>query len=194
MEIITPMVQSKSNDPIQIIGVGSSGVNITKYLCSQGIQAHYSIVNNSDRTLSDTFVSVHYSLPKTGHYKNENWSSKKLRLTKKITSLFKEDRVYIFVLGLGGTGTVLLYNLIPWLVEQSIKFKIIGSFPSHWEGERRANTAEVMFSKMYGQPFFTCFRLDDLAEIKGETTVKVILQKSDEHFYAELTKLNLQNN
>jgi len=194
MEIITPMVQSKSNDPIQIIGLGSSGVNITKYLCSQGIQAHYSIVNNSDRTLPDTFVSVHYSLPKTGHYKNENWSFKKLRLTKKITSLFKEDRAYIFVLGLGGTGTVLLYNLIPWLVEKRIKFKIIAGFPSHWEGERRAKTAEVLFSKMYGHPFFNCFRLDDLTEIKGETTVKEILQKSDEHFYTELTKLNLRNN
>jgi len=194
MEIITPMVQSKSNDPIHIIGLGSSGVNIAKHLNNLGIQAHYTIVTNSERSLPDTFISVHYSLPKTGYYKNENWSSKKLRLTKKITSLFKEDRVYIFVLGLGGTGTVLLYNLIPWLVEKRIKFKIIGSFPSHWEGERRVKTAEVLFSKMYGQPFFTCFRLDDLAEIKGETAVKVVLQKSDERFYTELTKLNLQNN
>lgn len=188
------MVQSKSNDPIHIIGLGSSGVNITRHLNNQRILAHYSIITNSERTLPDTFVSVNYSLPKNGHYKIKNWPSKNLRLTKMITSLFKEGTQYIFVLGLGGTGTVLLYNLIPWLLEQKIVFKIICSFPSQWEGERRKNTAEVLFNKMNGQSDFECFHLDDLMEIKGNTTIKETLQKSDEHFCSKLTKLNFQNN
>jgi len=187
-------IDFETANQVHIIGLGSSGVNITKHLCSQGIQAHYSIVNNSNRTLPDTFVSVHYSLPKTGHYKNENWSSKKLRLTKKITSLFKENLAYIFVLGLGGTGTFLLHTLTPWLLEKKFVFKIICSFPSLWEGQRRTNTAEVMFNRMNGQPFFECFRLDDLMEIRGDTTVKETLQKSDEHFYALLTIVNLKQN
>jgi len=177
---------------MHIIGLGSSGVNITKYLYDKGVQAHWTIVNNSERTLPDTFGSVFFSLPKNGHYKNENWSSKKFRLTKKITSLFKEDLAYVFVLGLGGTGTVLLYNLIPWLLEQNIRFKIIAGFPSHCEGDRRTNTAEVLFNKMRGQPFFECFHLDDLMEIKGDMTVKETLQKSDEHFYTLLKKMNIQ--
>ena len=109
-----------------------------------------------------------------------------------MTSLFKEDLAYVFVLGLGGTGTVLLYNLIPWLLEQKIRFKIIAGFPSHWEGDRRTNTAEVLFNKMRGEPFFECFRLDDLMEIRGNTTVKETLQKSDEHFYTLLKKMNIQ--
>jgi hypothetical protein len=174
--------------------MGSCGSNLTKDLYFRGIRAQYTVILNSERTHPATFHVVDFTLPKCGHYCNSNWPSKNIRLTKKIISLFKEDHTYIFLLGLGGTGTVLLYTLIPWLLERKIVFKLICSFPSHWEGERRANTAKVLYSKLNGQPFFKCFRLDDLMEIRGDTTVKETLQKSDEHFYSLLDKLNLQLN
>jgi len=187
-------LRNTTNDRYHIIGMGSCGSNLTKQLYLQGHQTQYTVILNSERNHPETFRTINFTLPKCGHYSNRNWPSKNLRLTQKITSLFKEDHTYIFLLGLGGTGTVLLHSLIPWLLEKRIVFKIICSFPSHWEGERRANTAEVLVNKFNGQPFFECFHLDDLMEIQGNTTVKETLQKSDEHFYSLLTKLNLQQN
>lgn len=180
-----------TNDRYHIIGMGSCGSNLTKQLYLLGHQTQYTVILNSERNHPETFRTINFTLPKCGHYSNRNWPSRNLRLTQKITSQFKEDHTYIFLLGLGGTGTVLLHTLIPWLLERKILFKIICSFPSHWEGERRAYTAEVLFNKFNGQPFFECFRLDDLMEIRGDTTVKETLQKSDEHFYSLLAKLNL---
>lgn len=190
-----PVILPRSiNDQYHIIGMGSCGSNLSKHLHLIGVQALYTVVLNSERTHPESFHTVNFALPECGHYKHRNWPSQKLRLTKKITSLFKENHTSIFLMGLGGTGTVLLHTLIPWLLEKKIIFKIICSFPSHWEGVRRANTAQVLFSKMNGQPFFECFRLDDLLEIKGKTTIKEIFQKSDEHFYTLLTNLNVKQN
>ena len=183
-----------NNDQYQIIGMGSCGSNLTKDLYLKGVKAQYTVILNSERNHPETFRTINFTLPKCGHYSNRNWPSKNLRLTQKITSLFKEDHTYIFLLGLGGTGTVLLHTLVPWLLENRIVFKIICSFPSYCEGERRANTAGVLFNKYKGQTFFEFFRLDDLMEIRGNTTVKETLQKSDEHFFTLLTKLNLQRN
>lgn len=182
------------NDRFHIIGIGSCGSNLTKQLYYLGHQAQYTIILNSERSHPDTFRVINFLLPKCGHYSNKNWPSKNLKLTQMITSLFKEGHTYIFLLGLDGTGTVLLHTLVPWLLENRIVFKIICSFPSRWEGERRANTTEVLFNKFNGQPFFECFRLDDLMEIRGNTSIKETIQKSDEHFFSLLTKLNLQQN
>ena len=187
-------LQDNTNYRYHIIGMGSCGSNLTKDLYLKGVKAQYTVILNSERNHPETFRNINLTLTKCGHYSNRNWPSKNLRLTQKITSLFKEDQTYIFLLGLGGTGTVLLHTLVPWLLENRIVFKIICSFPSYWEGERRAKTAEVLVDKFNGQPFFECFQLDDLMEIRGDTTVKETLQKSDEHFYALLTKLNLQQN
>jgi len=194
MEMNPQILQRISYDRFHIIGIGSCGSNLTKQLYLSGLPAQYTVILNSERTHPETFHVVNFTLPKCVHYSNRNWPYQKIRLTKKITSLFKKDHTYIFLLGLGGTGTVLLHTLIPWLLENKIVFKIICSFPTHWEGERRANTAEILFNKVNGQPFFECFRLDDLMEIKGDTTVKETLQISDEHFYTLLAKLNLQQN
>jgi hypothetical protein len=194
MKLDPERLTKNTHNRYHIIGVGSCGSNLTMDLYLKGVKAQYTVILNSARNHPETFYNVNFTLPKCGHYSNRNRPSKNLRLIKKITSLFKEDHTYIFLLGLGGTGTVLLHSLIPWLLERKILFKIICSFPSHWEGERRANTADVLFNKFNGQPFFECFRLDDLMEIRGNTTVKETLQKSDEHFYFLLNELNLQQN
>ncbi|MEI7526689.1 MAG: hypothetical protein WCJ95_20240 [Mariniphaga sp.] len=194
MELNPELLHRSNTDKYHFVGMGSCGSNLSKHLYLMGAQAQFTVIINSERTHHASFRTIHYTLPECGHYKHKNWSSKKLRLTKKITSLFNENLAYIFVLGLGGTGTVLLYSLIPWLLEKKIDFKIICSFPSLWEGKRRVNTAGVLFSKMNGQPFFDCFRLDDLIKISGDTTVKETLQKSDEHFYTLLTNLIIQRN
>jgi len=194
MKMNTEKLQDNTDNQYHIIGMGSCGSNLTKQLYHMGHQAQYSVILNSDRTHPNSFHTINFTLPKCGHYSNRNWPSKNLRLTQKITSLFKEDHTYIFLIGLGGTGTVLLHSLIPWLLERKIGFKIICSFPSHWEGERRASTAEILFRKYNEQSFFECFRLDDLMEIRGNTTVKETLQKSDEHFFSLLTELYLQQN
>lgn len=194
MKLNPEKLRQSTNYRYHIIGMGSCGSNLTKEMYLKGVKVQYTVILNSERTHPETFGTINFTLPKCGHYCNKNWPNKNLRLTNKITSLFKEDHTYIFLLGLGGTGTVLLHTLIPWLLERKILFNIISSFPSHWEGERRACTAEVLNSKMNGQSFFQCFRLDDMMEIRGNTTVKETLQKSDEHFYSLLTKLNLQQN
>jgi cell division GTPase FtsZ len=183
-----------ASDRFHIIGMGSSGSNLTMQLFQMGLRVQFTVIINSERTYPESFHIVNFTLPECGHYRNRNWPSKKLSLTKKITSLFQEGHIYVFLLGLGGTGTVLLYTLIPWLLEKGIVFKIICSYPTLWEGKRRVNTAEVLFNKMNDQPFFQCFRLDDLMEISGKTTILETFQKSDEHFYSLLTKLDLQQN
>ena len=192
MELNSEMLQRSMNGRDHIIGMGSSGSNLTMQLHLMGFQAQYTVILNSERTHPESFRVVDFNLPLCGHYRSRNWPSRKLRLTKKITALFKEDHSYLFLLGLGGTGTVLLYTLIPWLLEKKIAFKIICSYPTHWEGARRVSTAQVLFDKMNGQPFFDCFRLDDLMEILGHTTVKETMDRSDEHFFTMLAKLNLQ--
>ena len=194
METNLLVLPESKNDRYNIIGFGSCGSKLLKHLHLLGVQAQYTVILNSERTHPETFHVVNFTLPQYGHYYNMNWPNKKIRLTKKITSLFEDDHTYIFLLGLGGTGTVLLHSLIPWLQERKIVFKILCSFPSHWEGQRRTNTAEILFNKYNGRPFFECFRLDDLMEIRGNTTVNETLQKSDEQFYSLLTKLNLQQN
>ncbi len=181
------MLQPSANQRYHIIGMGSCGSNLTKHLYLTGVKAQYTVILNSERTHPEKFHPINFTLPKCGHYSKKNWTSKNLRLTKKITTLFKKDHVYIFLLGLGGTGTVLLYTLIPWLLEKKIAFNIICNFPSHWEGERRTYTAEVLVDKFNGQPFFECFRLDDLMEIRGNTTVIETLEKADEHFCHKLS-------
>ena len=194
MELNPEILKKSAPDRYHIIGMGSCGSNLTKDLFLMGVQSQFTVILNSERTHPETIHVVNYSLPKDGYYKNKNWPTKELRLTKKITSIFIEDYTYLFLLGLGGSGTVLLNTLIPWLLEKRIVFKIICSFPTLWEGERRANTAGEFFNKFNGQPFFECFRLDDLMEIKEDTSVKETLQKSDEQFCAKLKKLNLQRN
>ncbi len=187
MKLNPEKLRQSINYRYHIIGMGSCGSNLTKDLFTKGVQAHYTVILNSERTHPETFQIINFTLPKSGHYSNNNWPSRNLRLIKKITSLFQEGHTYIILLGLGGTGTVLLHSLVPWLMERKILFKVICSFPSHWEGERRENTAEVLVNKFNGQPFFECFHLDDLMEIRGNTTVKETLQKSDEHFYNKLS-------
>ena len=194
MELNPERLRNIINDRYHIIGMGSCGSNLTKDFYLKGVKAQYTVILNSERNHPETFRTINFTLPKCCHYSNRNWPSKNLRVIKKITSLFEVDQTYIFLLGLGGTGTVLLHSLIPWLLERKIRFKIFCSFPSHWEGERRAKTAEVLVDKFNGQPFFESFRLDDLMEIRGNTTVNETLQKSDEHFHSLLTKLNLQQN
>jgi hypothetical protein len=186
-------LQQIPGSTLHFIGMGSSGSNLINALYLKGIQASYTVILNSEREHHETCQVVHYRLPGNRYYKNPNWPAKQLKLTKKITSLFTQDQTYLFLLGLGGTGTVLLHTLIPWLLERKIRFKVLCSFPSHWEGEIRSSTAKVLFDRMNRQPFFECFRVDDLMEIRGNTTIRETFQKADGHFSMIVAKMMNQH-
>ena len=144
--LITVYVIVKNHNKYIFLGLGTSGLNVTKSWIQNGGKGFVLMENKDNKEKIEQFNTI---------------STIIRRITKR--------KKYIIVSGLGGkTSNKMLLNLIQKLDEKKIQFKILAFLPFKLEGSIRNNQAIRIHKKLINRKNY--HYIDIQKELKKETT------------------------
>jgi cell division GTPase FtsZ len=177
----------QQNKKLHIIGFGGAGNNMLEYIHKKGVLADYTCISNPIRNCTESNINFIQFIQPGKHYKFNNTSfhipdmDKDLIIPQEIINLFKSDKKYVLLAGIGGyTGTKMIENLSLHLHKKNIEFTSIATIPLSYEGKLKKEYANNVINNCKHINSMNYINLDELRNKIGNTLRSDFFNMADE--------------
>lgn len=181
-----------NNKPLQIIGFGGAGSNISIAIQKLGMPAKYTCISHPVReNLASEIEFITFTPPgenritKTGNHFFIPDMNAPIQIPQTLYELFEPNAQYIIIAGLGGyTGTYLMQHFGSWLQENKKTFTAINVLPFSFERQGSKTIIQRIHKKFKKYENFHFIELDNYREKFGPEPLKALFNQVNQDIYS----------